>query len=72
MSKLGDLGRRAREQWPEYRPVPKVELPILAGAITTFGSWVWEQFGQEPLPNPVSVALTVMIMAVAGWLAPRR
>ena len=57
--------------WTNIKPVPKVDRPAFAGALSTFGWWAGSQIWSLDPPAAVVAASVVIIMAVVGWLAPR-
>ena len=54
-----------------WKPVPKITASALAGAVTLILVAVLGQFDVE-VTAEVASALTVIIMAVAGWDIPRQ
>jgi hypothetical protein len=52
------------------KPVPKVTASVVAGAIVTILIGVAGQFDVE-ISAEVAAALIVVIVALAGWFAPR-
>jgi hypothetical protein len=52
------------------KPVPKVSASVIAGAIVTILIGVAGQFDVE-ISAEVAAALIVVVVALAGWFAPR-
>lgn len=57
-------------KWTDIKPVKKVEIPAFAGALSTVGWWAGSEIWSLDPPAAVVAASVVIIMAVAGWIAP--
>lgn len=55
-----------------YQPTSKVSAAMLAGAITTICVWLLSELTNINIPAGVESAITVIIMAAAGWIKEER